>query len=140
MVGMNETPLPTEGRSMQPETTARPTTTAGDSRVTEELIRQIVVVLTQEISPEAIVLFGSHATGQARPDSDIDLLVIEAAPFGAGRDRRKEMARLWQSLARFPVAKDILLYSREEVKRWRNARNHIIARALREGRLLYGQL
>ncbi len=38
------------------------------------------------------------------------------------------------------VAKDILIYSRDEVERWRNTRNHIIARALREGKVLYGQV
>ncbi|MGE5557663.1 MAG: hypothetical protein ACM3WV_03515 [Bacillota bacterium] len=40
----------------------------------------------------------------------------------------------------YSTAKDILVYSREEVERWRSARNHIIARALREGRLLYGSI
>lgn len=110
------------------------------AHITEDLIHQMVAALADESAAEAIVLFGSHATGIARPDSDIDLLVIQAAPFGASRDRRKELARLWQSLARFGVAADILLYSRDEVSRWRNARNHIIARALREGRVLYGRL
>ncbi|NPV51910.1 MAG: nucleotidyltransferase domain-containing protein [Firmicutes bacterium] len=84
--------------------------------------------------------FGSHATGKARPDSDVDLLVVERTPFSPGRDRRKEMTRLWRALIRFPIAKDILVYSPEEVERWRNARNHIIARALREGKFLYGRL
>ena len=107
---------------------------------TPALIREMADVVSQEVQPEAIVLFGSHATGQARPDSDVDLLVIETEPFGKHRDRRQEMARLWRVLARFMVAKDILVYSRDEVERWRNTRNHIIARALREGKVLYGQV
>lgn len=108
--------------------------------VTEELLQQMVAVAAQEVKPEAIILFGSYATGQARPGSDVDLLVIEAAPFGAGRDRRKEMVRLWRALDRFAIATDILVYSREEVERWRGARNHVIGRALRQGKLVYGQL
>lgn len=108
--------------------------------VTETLIQEMVAAAAQEVQPEAIILFGSHATGQARPDSDVDLLIIETAPFGANRDRRKELVRLWRALSRFAVAKDILVYSRAEVEQWRNARNHIIARALREGRVLYGQV
>ncbi|MBI3071493.1 MAG: nucleotidyltransferase domain-containing protein [Deltaproteobacteria bacterium] len=95
--------------------------------------------LAREVSPEAIVLFGSHATGGARPDSDVDLLVIESAPFGSGRDRRAELTRLWRALARFAVAKDILVYSRAEIERWRHSRNHIIGRSLREGKVLYGR-
>jgi predicted nucleotidyltransferase len=100
----------------------------------------------QEVQPEAIILFGSHATGQARPDSDVDLLIVEATPFGANRDRRKEMVRVWRALSRFAVAKDIvpfrngLVYSQDEVEKWRDARNHVIARALREGRVLYGDV
>ena len=31
----------------------------------------------QEVDPEAVILFGSHARGDARPDSDVDLMVIE---------------------------------------------------------------
>jgi len=104
------------------------------------MLREMTAVVVQEVQPEAIVLFGSQATGDARGDSDVDLLVIETEPFGAQRDRRKEMTRLWRALAHFTVAKDILVYSREEVERWRSARNHVIARALREGRVLYGRV
>ncbi|MCL6581624.1 MAG: nucleotidyltransferase domain-containing protein [Firmicutes bacterium] len=107
---------------------------------TDALIRDIVAVVAREVEPEAIILFGSQATGGAGPNSDIDLMVIEAEPFGPGRDRREEMTRLWRALAGFAVAKDILVYSREEVERWRNARNHVIARALREGKIVYGRL
>jgi len=67
----------------------------------------------------------------------VDILIVEREAFGPGRSRRQEMARLWRLLAEFRVPKDILVYSSEEVKRWREARNHVIAHALREGRLLY---
>ncbi|MCL5271299.1 MAG: nucleotidyltransferase domain-containing protein, partial [bacterium] len=80
------------------------------------------------------------APGEARLGSDVVLLVIEAAPFGPGNDRRHEMVRLWRALSGFTIGKDILVYSRDEVERWRGARNHIVARALREGKLLYGAL
>jgi predicted nucleotidyltransferase len=107
--------------------------------VSEKMLREMAAAVAQEVNPEAIVLFGSYATGAAGPDSDVDLLIIEAAPFGPGRDRRKEMVRLWRALSGFPVSKDILVYSRDEVERWRGARNHVIAHALREGRTLYGR-
>jgi uncharacterized protein len=50
------------------------------------------------------------------------------------------MTRLWRALGGFAIAKDILVYSHDEVERWRSARNHVIARALQEGRLLYGNI
>ena len=33
----------------------------------------MAAVVAREVDPEAIILFGSHATGGARPDSDVDL-------------------------------------------------------------------
>lgn len=108
--------------------------------VDDNLIREMAETVVREVNPEAVILFGSHATGSASASSDIDLLIIESEPFGPGRDRRRELTRLWRVLSRFPVAKDILLYSRSEVERWRSSRNHVIARALREGKPLYGAL
>lgn len=107
---------------------------------TDALIQEMVRVAATECTPEAIILFGSHATGNAGPESDIDLLVVKSQPFDRGDERRQEMVRLWRALAQFPVPKDILVYSRDEVEKWRNSRNHVIARALREGRILYGSL
>jgi predicted nucleotidyltransferase len=82
--------------------------------VSDELLRQMARVIVREVEPERIVLFGSHARGDARPDSDVDLLVIEREPFGEGRSRRREAALLWRALARFPVPKDIVVYSQAE--------------------------
>ena len=93
--------------------------------------------IVRTADPTKVVLFGSHARGDARGDSDVDLLVVEEHPFGPGHDRLEEAGRLWRALARFFVPKDILLFGRDEVARWAGGRNHVIARALREGRVLY---
>ena len=105
--------------------------------VTEDLLREMTKAIVDAVAPERVVLFGSHAKGEATPDSDLDLLIIEEEGFGQGRSRRKEMAMLWRLLARFEVPKDILLYSRDEVESLAQTRNHVVAHALREGRLLY---
>ena len=106
----------------------------------ENLLLQIVEVIVRESSPEAIVLFGSRARGEARADSDIDLLVVEKEAFTPLRSRRKEVARLHMALRGLPLSKDILLYSRDEFEHWRNSSNHLIGRAGREGRVLHGRL
>jgi uncharacterized protein len=105
--------------------------------VTEEILDEMVDTLVQEIAPEQIYLFGSRARGNARPDSDIDLLIVESEPFGTNRSRRQELARIRRALSRFQVPKDILVYSRDEIAKWQHAVNHIISRCLREGKLLY---
>jgi len=50
----------------------------------------------------------------------------------------KEAARLYRALGDLPASKDLLLFSRDEVAGRRTAPNHVVARAYREGRVLYG--
>ena len=51
-------------------------------------IQEIAGRIVKEFNPERIVLFGSYANGTARPDSDVDLLVV--LPF--------EGKSFWKSL------------------------------------------
>ncbi|HXU32595.1 MAG TPA: nucleotidyltransferase domain-containing protein [Thermoanaerobaculia bacterium] len=53
--------------------------------VSDALLSQMAQVIVEEFEPERIILFGSHARGDARPGSDIDLLVIEREGFGKAR-------------------------------------------------------
>lgn len=101
------------------------------------MLDRMVASVVDEVDPECIVLFGPQARDDAGPDSDIDLLVVEEEPFGPGRSRRLEMARIWRTLLRRPVGADVLLFTSAEVKHWRGTANHFIARAFREGRVFY---
>ena len=105
--------------------------------VTDELLDQMVRAIVEAVDPEQVILFGSRARGDAREASDVDLVVVESEPFGKTRSRRLEAVRLWRALSSFLVPKDILVYSREEVALWRDSLNHVLARALREGKVLY---
>ncbi len=104
---------------------------------TEEVLKGMVETIVQAVAPERIYLFGSAARGAATEDSDVDLLIVEREPFGPARSRRREMARLWRLLSPFRVPKDILVYSVSEIDRWKDAKNHVIAHAMKEGKLLY---
>ena len=104
----------------------------------ETLLHQMVESIVREVAPETIILFGSRARGDARPDSDIDLLVVESEPFSPQRSRRKVAARLYMALRGLAISKNILLYSRDEFNHWKNSLNHIVGRAHREGRVLHG--
>jgi predicted nucleotidyltransferase len=64
-----------------------------------EVIRSyLAAVRNAGIAVDRAVLFGSYARGEARPDSDLDLLVI-AAEFDQACDRRK-VELLWELRAR----------------------------------------
>ena len=107
------------------------------AQVSDTLLDRMVQKIVEEVDPDQIILFGSRARGDGHAESDIDLVVVESEPFGQQRSRRLETVRLYHTLAGFGVAKDILLYSRDEVEYWRDSLNHVLARALREGRVLY---
>ena len=104
---------------------------------TEKLINEITAIIIREIDPKQVILFGSQARGMPRPDSDLDFLIIQDHPFGPGHTRRQQMAKIWRLLAHFPVSQDILVYTPDEIEEWRLSKNHVIARALREGKLVY---
>ncbi len=101
------------------------------------MIVEMTEAIVSAVHPSKIVLFGSRSRPGARPDSDVDLLVIEKEPFGEHRSRREEMHRIREALSPFRVSKDVLVYSEEEVAQWADSLNHVIAVALREGHVVY---
>ena len=107
------------------------------TQITDNFIDRMVRAIVDEVDPEQVILFGSRGRGDERRDSDVDLVVVEAEPFGPERSRHKEMVRLYHVLAGFPIPADVLVYSRDDVDYWRDSLNHVLARALREGKVLY---
>ena len=105
--------------------------------VTDGLLGEMVQAIVDEVDPEQVILFGSRARGDQREHSDVDLIVVEAEPFGPERSRHKELVRLYHALAGFRVPADVLVYSHDDVDYWRDSLNHVLARALREGKVLY---
>lgn len=103
-----------------------------------ETLAKLTRIIVREVDPRTVILFGSHARGDARPDSDVDLMVIEDKPFSARRSRRAEFSLLSRALEEFPFSKDILLYSQAEFEFWKDSPNDVVGRALREGRVLHG--
>ena len=102
--------------------------------VTREKIEAAVRLLSDAVQPVRVVLFGSYAQGNAREDSDLDLLVIEPHV----EDRAKEMVRLQRLLRPLRLPADILVYSVEEVARGGAQPGSALYWALREGKVVHG--
>ena len=109
----------------------------GMARVTDELLREMVDKIVAEVDPEQIILFGSQARGDTHEHSDVDLIVLESEPFGNGRTKHGEEVRLYMALRGIGVAKDILVYTMEDAEYWKDSLNNVLARAMREGRVLH---
>jgi predicted nucleotidyltransferase len=101
--------------------------------ITPELIARMARRLARRFSPEQIILFGSHARGDAGPDSDVDLLVV--TPI-TGSKRETQVA-MRVALHDFRVPYDIIVVTPDEVERRRNIPGTIVWPALREGKVLY---
>ena len=99
----------------------------------ERVVEEMVSRITEQLHPQRIILFGSRARGQARSDSDFDLLII--APSTEPRWRRT--VPVYRLLAGLGVPKDIVWWTPEEVAAWRDVKSHFIHAAIREGRVLY---
>jgi uncharacterized protein len=106
-------------------------------QVTDELLKEMTDTIVREVNPRQIILFGSHARGDARPDSDLDFIVVEDGPFDARRSRRAAMTQLCELMFDYYIPIDFLIFTPEEMKKWKDAKNHVVAHALSEGRILY---
>jgi len=103
--------------------------------VTEELLQEVVRRILEVGSPQRIVLFGSRARGNARPDSDLDLLIIEETNL----PKQERDARYLRALVGLFPKKDVLVWTPQEVRQWENVPNVFVTTALREGRALYAR-
>jgi uncharacterized protein len=96
-----------------------------------------IPVMTQRIveqfQPVRIILFGSFARGDARPDSDVDLLVV--LPRVA--DKHEMMVDIMDSLADLSVSKDVLVTTPDEIERRGHIVGPVLRPALREGKVVY---
>lgn len=105
--------------------------------VSEKVIEGMIQAIVEEVEPRRIYLFGSRARGNQTADSDIDLLIVEDQEFGPQRTRWSELKRIRRVLRPFRIPKDVLVYSQDEFEKWEESVNHVIAHAVREGKLLY---
>lgn len=103
----------------------------------DEIIESIVQVIVEELSPVQIILFGSQARGDATPHSDFDFLIVQDQSFTPENSRKKQMAKLWRRLAYEPASQDFLIYTPDEIAYHKTNANHIVARALKEGHVVY---
>ena len=102
--------------------------------------------LAAETDAEAVILFGSRSTGGWDEQSDLDLIIVH--PAAAEDARRKSLGRVLAELRErhYPghveydsphhgVADGLMVETPQHYHAARRTRNHVIARAAREGRI-----
>lgn len=92
------------------------------------------------VQASAIVLFGSQARGEGHSGSDLDLLVVATKDALRGRPSYEVLGEIYRDLSVLPMSVDLLLYTPEEIEARRHSLNHVIAHALRQGKILHGHV
>jgi predicted nucleotidyltransferase len=100
-------------------------------RAIQEMVRRIV----RDFHPERVILFGSHARGEAGPDSDVDLLIV--MPVNGPKHRKQVEIRVALHDVRIP--KDIIVTTPEDFAWRKDVVGTIEYPAVREGKVLYAR-
>jgi len=91
--------------------------------------------IAAEFDPDQIILFGSHARGEAGPDSDVDLLVVMSVK---GSKRAKQL-EIRAAVRDVHVPKDIIVSRAEEFQWRKDTVGTIEYPATHEGKVLYAR-
>jgi len=102
-------------------------------RLDDSLVDEIVRRVLSATRPDKIILFGSAATGRMTPDSDIDLLIVEADPG----DRRAKSVKIDEALGGLGYPFDIIVISSEWFEASKDVIGGVAYPALRYGRVIY---
>jgi len=96
-------------------------------------IEAVATRLGEASNAERVILFGSHARGDAGKYSDVDLLIIAESDL----PRFKRSRELYKLLRPYPFAMDLIVYTPEEVAKGRRFPGSFVSSVLQEGKTLY---
>lgn len=100
-------------------------------------INAALVQLSCDPEVRAMVLFGSRARGQARPTSDLDLLLLLHGTLTPERERALRTRARALLLPLLPVDLDLLITDAPTAAHWAGSRWHVLGHVHREGVLLH---
>jgi uncharacterized protein len=109
--------------------------TRGATLTVSEQIDRMVKRIVRKFHPEKIILFGSHARGDAGPDSDVDLLVVMPVK-GSIAELRLDIREALHSI---PIPVDIMVTTPQDFVWRKEFVGTIEWPATREGKVLYAR-
>lgn len=104
-----------------------------DDPLVQQFVQLALPKICEHLQPQQVLLFGSRARGEARHDSDLDVIVVAEAFEGVPFLQRLPMML---RLVRFPRHVDYLCYTPTEFEPIQHT-SAIVHQAVQEGIVLY---
>ena len=101
--------------------------------IDDKLIQFVTDTIVRHFNPRRIILFGSHARGDARPESDLDLIV----EMESDKDFYTRTANVLGVFGLRPWSMDLLVLTPDEMNASREMLGSVVRWADREGKVLY---
>ena len=99
------------------------------------LLEHVTKTIVERFRPKRIMAFGSHARGEAGPDSDLDLFI----EMDTARRTPERAIEVSEAFGLRPWPMDIVVYTPEEVRRLRHVSGTLLSVIEKEGKVLYEQ-
>lgn len=104
--------------------------------ISHDQLEQVKERLIKIYDPVAIYIFGSYAWGKPNEESDLDLLIVVD---DYKRDRYNDLVEGHRSLIGMNIAKDILLYNKQEFEACALDATSICFMIRKKGKMLYAK-
>ena len=101
--------------------------------IDEKEIKKVATRLGTATNANQVILFGSYARGDAKPDSDVDFLIIADSDL----PRFKRSRELYKLFRPYPFGMDIICYTPQEIEKGKKSFLSFVSTVLREGKTLY---
>jgi len=101
-------------------------------RIPQKAIDQVVKQIVEKFKPQKIILFGSYAHGNPRPESDVDLLVVMETPLKESK-QSLEIRRYLGVM----FGMDLIVHTPKRLKERLDLGDWFLRDVLKEGKVLY---
>ena len=101
-------------------------------RIPQKAIDQVVEQIVEKFKPQKIILFGSYARGNPRPESDVDMLVVMDTPL---KNVRQAIEICQHIEYRFGL--DLIVHTPNHLAQRIKMGDWFLRDVLKEGKVLY---
>lgn len=103
--------------------------------IDKKVIEKIVKIISENYSPEKILLFGSYSNGTANEDSDLDLFIIKESNESRINRALEVKKIIRKNKITLPI--DFLVFTPKEVESENYGSNSFVHEVINNGILVY---